>query len=104
MRLISCNLIDCNKNLYSAGDHCFSLFLCVQYISKFICSLYCEIKHVHISVIILAQDFCEKKNPIWSKSVRPTLKIFLFPLTQPCFSGMGRSENYYVFNLKFHTH
>ena len=23
--------------------------------------------------------------------VRPILKIFLFPLTQPCFSGMGRS-------------
>ena len=22
---------------------------------------------------------------------RPTLKIFLFPLTRPCFSGMGRS-------------
>ena len=23
--------------------------------------------------------------------LRPTLKIFLFPLTRPCFSGMGRS-------------
>ena len=25
------------------------------------------------------------------EQIRPTLKIFLFPLTQPCFSGMGRS-------------
>ena len=25
------------------------------------------------------------------KGLRPTLKIFLFPLTRPCFSGMGRS-------------
>ena len=33
----------------------------------------------------------EIKNDILH--LRPTLKIFLFPLTRPCFSGMGRSEN-----------
>ena len=31
--------------------------------------------------------------------MRPTLKIFLFPLTQPCFTGMGRS----VVNLFYFT-
>ena len=39
-------------------------------------------------------------------SIRPTLKIFLFPLTLPCFSGMGRSVGrIFFFNfLKFDTH
>ena len=30
------------------------------------------------------------KHRLWVL-VWPTLKIFLFPLTRPCFSGMGRS-------------
>ena len=29
---------------------------------------------------------------------RPTLKIFLFPLTRPCFTCIGGSENYF-FNI-----
>ena len=26
----------------------------------------------------------------------PTLKIFLFPLTRPCFTGMGRSVGFFL--------
>ena len=43
---------------------------------------------------------------IWNlkyEEVRPTLKIFLFPLSLPCFSGMGRSVGklfFFIF-LKF---
>ena len=29
-------------------------------------------------------------------SVRPTLKIFLFPLHRPCFTGMGRSVGFFL--------
>ena len=29
--------------------------------------------------------------------VRPTLKIFLFPFTRPCFSDMGRSVRIFFF-------
>ena len=27
-------------------------------------------KNIHLAGIILAQDFCERKNPIWTKTVR----------------------------------
>ena len=41
----------------------------------------------------LLKCFCKRKcclEPV-TENMRPTLKIFLFPFTRPCFSGMGRS-------------
>ena len=31
--------------------------------------------------------------------LRPTLKIFLFPLTLPCFNGMGRAVGFFIFDF-----
>ena len=41
----------------------------------------------------------------WARHIRPTLKINLFPLTRPCFTGMGRSvKKLFNFFPKFDTH
>ena len=37
-------------------------------------------------------------------SIRPTLEIFLFHLTRPCFSGVGRLDGilFYFYFLRFY--
>ena len=39
---------------------------------------------------------CVLSRELFMYSIRPTLEIFLFPLTGPCFSGMGRSVGIHV--------
>ena len=66
-----------------------------------------------VSVEVLSEEryigsVVQEAKPPKQKNVRvrSTLKIFLFPLTQPCFAGLGRSVGNLFFltkNLKLDT-
>ena len=63
------------------GHQCFWVLVNVFFEQLFV--LLCFL--MKLMGALTARGVCTK-NPI-----RPTLKTFLFPLTQPCFTGMGRS-------------
>ena len=95
--------------VYWTGPVCES-FICILHIFRAF-SLYANVRpcksiegyktpYDDVDVVTIRENTEGEYSGI-EHTVRPTLKIFLFLLTRPCFSGMGRSVGKLYFFLFF---